>query len=597
MPVPLIAELARAIASDTTEAWLAGAPEALRPRLRRMLAIDRRVSSQFPDSPASCLLARSFGDPALAELHAAWTRELEAGGAPWIRPLQALPVADGLLAELHAGAGLSFEGLDVPRFTSDTELVLSARYVHPSYQGSELRRAEHLRWAWQRGEVVLEPDANSAAPARAEGFPRLETSGWGPAYLVHAPGAARVTLPCPEEASADARFTPDGTRLLVYGTLDEYEGGFVWVVHPETLAIERRLGTGSPVRSLQVHDLDRMLVSTYRSGTIAWIDQQAHVLPALEGELCLSPDGATVASFKNGLRVWSLAELVRASGPAREAGLPARFDPSGARLICGRQLLDGHSGAPIATLELGLGSYLEGGPAKPWLHFGTQALVCSHGGLHVWDSRRGTALPMKEELSYPHWYSLAYDRTGTHLAVLQQGHAKVALYKLPEGRPVRELTFELAGTVLAMSPDGERVAVQHGSSVEVRTNAGWLLGRFGGAAPEKPERLLHGEQTPRFSHDGRRVARFVEGDGWGVASLDHDGEDVRLSRCAALAELPDFADPLPRDWELEVSTLTVFTHRPSGARIALPVAGRWVHNPADPRLAACDDLLVELRAP
>ena len=34
-----------------------------------------------------------------------------------------------------------------------------------------------------------------------------------------------------------------------------------------------------------------------------------------------------------------------------------------------------------------------------------------------------------------------------------------------------------------------------------------------------------------------------------------------------------------------------------GARLALPVAGRWVHNPDDPRLAACDDLLVELRAP
>ncbi|WP_437599857.1 hypothetical protein WMF28_44230 [Sorangium sp. So ce590] len=42
--------------------------------------------------------------------------------------------------------------------------------------------------------------------------------------------------------------------------------------------------------------------------------------------------------------------------------------------------------------------------------------------------------------------------------------------------------------------------------------------------------------------------------------------------------------------------MSVFTHGPSGTKIALPVIGGWVCNPADPRIAVCDELIVELRA-
>ncbi|MBK9755791.1 MAG: hypothetical protein IPO88_20240 [Nannocystis sp.] len=42
---------------------------------------------------------------------------------------------------------------------------------------------------------------------------------------------------------------------------------------------------------------------------------------------------------------------------------------------------------------------------------------------------------------------------------------------------------------------------------------------------------------------------------------------------------------------------TLFTHVPSGARIALPIGERWVINPADPRIVACGAFHGVLQAP
>ncbi len=598
MPASLAA-LASALAVDTLETWLAGLePEALRSRIRRALAIDRRLCTQYPDSLASCLLARTFGDPAFAHLHAAWTQELERSGVPWIRPLRALPVAGGLVAELHAGAGLSFTALALPRFTSNDEVVVVARRLHPKVQPPEQRRRERLRWAWAADEAVIEADPQADEPAQSGHFPQIAQDGWGPAYLVRSPGTQRIALPCPDEGSADARFTADGARLIVYGTLDEYAGGFVWIVDPQTLAVERTLATGSPVSAVAEGNQGQMLVSTYHNGTIAWIDGRAQQLPDLVGALCLSPDGLWVASFAGSLQIWSLSELLRIGGSPPEAGFPARFDPNGNRLICGRQLLDGRSGRPIARLDVSLGAYLEGGPAQPWLYFGTGALICSHGGLRLWDTHSGAPLAMKQHLRFPYWYTLAYDRAGARLAVLRKGDTAVALHGLPRGVLLRTLSFELAGSAVAMSPDGEQVAIQEGAAIEVRTAEGALVRRFGDPATNGAEhRGRFGDATLKFSTDGQRVAWFVEGEGWRIASLAGEAEVQHLAEREALAEVPDFAPPLPRDWAIEVNTTTIFTHRPSGARIALPVAGPWVFNPGDRRIAACNEMHLELCGP
>lgn len=594
MPTASIVALGPALASGALETWLTGIDDAtLRSRVRRALEIDRRVFLQYPDSPASCLLARTFGDPAFAALHVAWTAELDAHGGPWIRPLRGLPVPDGLIAELHPGAGVSFRGLDVPRFTSNSEVVVAPRrFPAGSKAAAQQRRRERLRWAWDGGEPVIEPDPAPAASPPAS----IVRDGWGPAYLLREPGAARIALPCPEGGSAEVAFTADGARLIVYGTLDEYAGGFVWIVDPGTLAVERRLATDSPVSAVEACGLDRMLVSTYRSGTIAWIDQEQHVLPDLGGELCLSPDGMHVASFAGCLRIWSLAALLRAGGRPPEPGFPATFDPTGYRLVCGRTLLDGRTGRTIAAISPHLDPYLEGGPAEPWLYFGTGALICSHGALQLWDARTGAPLKPRKRLGFPHWYALAYDRAGSRVAVLHHGHESVALHELPGGRLLRTLTFELAGTAVAMSPDGVHVAVQQGAAAEVRTTEGALVRHLGEDSASGRSQPRYGDPTLRFSTDGARLARFVEREGWRISAVSGDAAEQTVAR-DELARLADFAAPAPRDWTVAVATRTVFTHHPSGTRIALPVAGRWVFNPGEPRIAACDEMHVALCGP
>ncbi len=178
--------------------------------------------------------------------------------------------------------------------------------------------------------------------------------------------------------------------------------------------------------------------------------------------------------------------------------------------------------------------------------------------------------------------------------MLHQDETEVALHTLPTGRLLRTLRFELAGQAVAMSTDAGMIAVQQGAAVEVRGADGSLLRRLGPAATT-PARRHFGEPTLRFSADGQRIARLVAGDGWWVASLA-SGDDERVTD-AGFAALPDFASPQPRDWTIAGSTRSVFTHVPTGTRIALPVSGPWIYNPADPRIVACDELHAVLHAP
>lgn len=590
-----LAALRAAIADDRLGAWLAAAPDPARARLRGALAIDRPLWREHPDSLASCLLARTFGDPDCAELHAAWLRELAAGDTPWIRPLRALPVPDGLLAELRDGAGISLAGLHRPSFLSDDEVIVVANRFHPTVQAPELRQRDRLRWSWRRGQAVIEADPDADLTAPQGSFPRVETDGWGPAYLRRSPDSARIALPCPEDGSADAHFTADGTRLIVYGTLDEYAGGFVYIVDATTLAIERRLATSAPVAAVLGSSPARLLVSTHRNFTLAWFDGRATVIDLGGDALCLSPDGAHAASLGDGLRVWSLAELVRRAGSPPRTGFPPRFDPDGERLLCGTRLLDARDGHVIAELEPELGPYLEGGPAQPWLHLGTRHLVCTHGGLQIWDTRSGVRKKVKQRIALPHWYSVAHDRASERLAVLRKGEHEVHVHSLPGGASLQTLRFDLAGVAVAISPDASLVAVHEGPAVEVRRAADGSLLRRLGQAPAHAPRDRYGRESLRFSADGRRVASFVDGagdddsdggSGWWIRSLDGDDE-LYLPGTHALAELADFADPQPRDWTLAVDTRSLFTHTPSGVRIALPIGEPWVFNPADPTIVAC----------
>jgi hypothetical protein len=197
------------------------------------------------------------------------------------------------------------------------------------------------------------------------------------------------------------------------------------------------------------------------------------------------------------------------------------------------------------------------------------------------------------------------------MAALKGQSSRVVLHTLPAGQ-TRELMFALEGSAIAISPDGERIAIQRRGAVEIRTADGALLQRHHGTSRSAREakRAREGEPlvrhppshvtqdreaTLRFSRDGRRIARFVPGTGWriwepGKTDIEHLAADRPLD------DVADFAAPWPADWTIEADSKTVFTHQPTGTRIALPVCGPWVSNPADPRILACDGLHIALRS-
>jgi hypothetical protein len=130
----------------------------------------------------------------------------------------------------------------------------------------------------------------------------------------------------------------------------------------------------------------------------------------------------------------------------------------------------------------------------------------------------------------------------------------------------------------------------------VRTIEGALPQRFGRADPKaKPAHWPYSDVGLRFSNDGRRLARFLERDGWRIWSLSN-GEEQFVAGRDTIDEVADFAPPRPKDWFVESGAMTVFSHRPSGVRIAMPLAGPSACNPADTRILAFGELHVELRA-
>lgn len=596
MSLSSLAALTRAIANSTLDEWLAALPsDVARNRVRWALEIDHRITREHPAALPSCLLARLVGDPALETTCAAWQRELDESGAPWIRPLRtALSRSDGLLAELHASTDLDLHELAKLQFETDDVVTLVPRRFHASVQPPEARRRDRLHWAWTRGEARVEPDPRADQPLRRDLYPRFVSDGWGPVYLQRSPDGERVALPCPEEGSASGHMSSDGSRMFVYGTLDEYAGGFAWILDPTTLAIQRRLATARPVS--EVHECeqpDLFLVETY-GGLIVWEGDASRPLSVRATSASLSPSGRYVATMGDGLRIWSIT----ASTVPREGGLGICFDPSGARLLSGKTITDAHTGAAIARLDVELGGYLEGGPARPWLHFGERWLSCTFNQLCAWDSRTGEPASVEEPLHFPHWYTLAYDRAGERLAVMRRSGTEVVLHELPTGRKLGEFSLgedsSRDSVALVLSADASLIAVRRGLDVEVWRTTGSVLRRFRHQRADSDNRTFPDPSTLRFDEAGQHVASFVAEEGWRIWALAGDGVQT-LADFDSIQEVAAFAEPRPGDWLIEAKSATTFVHRPTGVTIVLPAAGPWVFNPSKPEIAACPDLHVELR--
>src|SRR5262249_47333440 len=134
---------------------------------------------------------------------------------------------------------------------------------------------------------------------------------------------------------------------------------------------------------------------------------------------------------------------------------------------------------------------------------------------------------------------------------------------------------------VALSPSGRRVAVSQGDIIEVRAVTGELLLKAQRRLRAKPV-----EGHPRVSLKFLDEEQLVHG---------ASGEEPRAFRivdgaCTARRK----ADP--PGWTVMTAGVSIFDHQGTRTRIALPVKGPWVANPARPTILACDDAHVELRA-
>lgn len=111
----------------------------------RIIAHDRYLLLEYPDSLGSILLARTLDLPLLADLRKkSWSAEVHAMGRPFIRSLQPLTLPSGLLATLYSSSGPDLTSLNRAQFSTDLCLTLTGK--------------ERLMWHWQTGEICPAPD-------------------------------------------------------------------------------------------------------------------------------------------------------------------------------------------------------------------------------------------------------------------------------------------------------------------------------------------------------------------------------------------------------------------------------------------------------
>jgi hypothetical protein len=585
---PTLAALHAAIRADDVRGWLAAANGPGRDTLSRVIAHDRSLWSQYPDSLPSCLLARTLGIPELAELHASWLAEVAGAANPWIRPFQPLPLTPGLLATLSSSPTLDLSGLNRIAFPTEDSVTLEPIRFHPNVQAPEDRRKERLVWSWKTGDSQLLPFPEIAGPAPDGPFPHFETRGWGPAHMIREAGARPVELPCPPEGSAHAQSGRAPGTVVVYGSHDEYAGGFVWFVRSDSLTVTRRLETSTPVWSVDESANGAIVLARTSNGLVCWargwFRETERLIRIDANEVALSPSGGLLAARTDrSIQIWSVAE---APVGLVEGGLPTSFSPDGARLIRGSTLYDGQSGHAVALISTQRSGYLEGGPAHPWLYLGDRFLICLWSDMKVWSSADGSSVNVEERLFFPQWFKLAYDRAGEKLAALRKQHPEVLLHAIPSGRLAGKVVFELEHPeAIALSPSGRLLAVSQGDAVEVRTTTGELL-----AGAHHPLSVAERERPDSVSLeflDEERLVRHVLG-----------AESLVFQLKAGAVAIGSFRkDCAPPGWTVVKGGVTLFEHRPTQTRIALPVSGDWIANPARPTILACSEAHVELRAP
>ncbi len=519
---------------------------------------DGPLWTSHPSSLVSGLLARVRGHPELVKAEAQWRKEVYESGQPFVESLRPIPLHPAQISELSVALEPRLHEMREARFLDEQTLIL----------GTKDEPGQRL-WQWRPHRL----EHRESSTPEVRDYPVFNEGPWQPPTMQRAVGEAPVELPCPKDSSSNARLSLQSGLALVYGTLDEYDGGFVWFADLQTLKVQKRFSTSTPVwRVLESVDGSALIAET-SAALVYWKDDHPEILLRRAELLALSPSGDHVAiRAGTNIQIWSPPEL-----PARKVNdrLPARFSPDGARLVSGDTLYEAQSGQAIAQLEVRLGRYLEGGPPRPWMHMGNAKLSCLHGGLRVWRSEDGAPVSTGIHRRFPIFTrEVVYSASGNFVAAIARDE-RVHVFSIPELETVAQLSFELpAIEAIALSPDGAFVAALEEAMVEVRA--------LDGAQVMRKQLSSGSDAQPEDSKS--RSLRFVDKE-----TIEVDDKAYRLDGSAVSA-----AHSSASGWRVEPRGL--FIEEKTGTQIWLPLHGSWTAHPKDPKIMACEGGHVRLHS-
>jgi hypothetical protein len=542
----------------------------LRAELARIARVLATCWAARPELAATDFYARTLDIPELAEVRLRWMAELDAHG-PWARPLRPSATDPALVAVLRDEQDwLHAEGPMV-RFVSDHQLELEL--PRPE---SEPRR---LSWMWTTAELEAQPDrAPMVAPARD---PQLEDGDPAPVFRR---GRFRraIALDWPEHGHAQAKLSRDGRSIFAYGWFDESKG-LLRVFDVASLKIREAHEFDSGVFDvIEGPESGELLVQTSAYAKI-FGRAAPWVLEGFAWRMAWSPSGRYLCTLASGVvEVWDTRERPTRKQP--DHGLPLRFADDGARLLDDRELVDGRTGAHVATLEPCFSHYLIGKPRERWLHVGSELIALTHSRkLQLWDACTGTVVESGLANQNLELLCKAYSRSGRVLAFVDFLRTTVALVELPSFRSLAKIDVGLTVYQIATSPDAHFIAVASPTEIEVWGRDGTLRHRAANTCPPAGVfATMDAELT--FSSDARELEYYRADFGALVWVLDDEqlGPPRHVHR-----------HPIP-GWTAELGPVTVLVDD-RGRRLALPHNGPWQVNPRDERILACARGLFELR--
>ncbi|HVI00175.1 MAG TPA: hypothetical protein VM869_15770, partial [Enhygromyxa sp.] len=520
-----------------------------REHISRIARTRGSIWAQRPEVTLIDLYARMLELTGYDAVQQRWVAELDARG-PWLRALRPWCSDASVVAELRSSPAL--EQLIGLRFEDEDQVVFAR-------EGDELHA-----WSWTRAHVERRTDLEPITPPDHDD-PRFDPDDASerPCYRA-SPNAEARPLPWPEFGHAHAKLSSDGRTIFLYGWYDDYLG-LLQRIDARTLSVTHKHEFSHTVWEVfERPGSDELLVTTSDGLMIVGRDGPIWTRPRAGGRLAWSPSGRYVCTVNRGV-----AQIVDTRADARStndgAGLPLSFSPDGERIVDGDALLDGRTGTKLAPLDVRRGQYLEGGPAWPWHHVGTELIVCIHGGLALWDARTGAPVKPGEHLHVSHWERVAYSRCGRWLARGRQNW--VTIKALPSTATVAELEFDLTIERLALSSTGELVAAYGAGEFELRDRAGTLIGTGRTSEPRTPERFVDHQGSFEFL-DGDRRLRLHEPERSGWSSTNGEWSEQSMTCVwdletdpAPLSDIDSNAsEALPPGWTIEPGPVSIFTH-------------------------------------